>query len=375
MQKGYFLVYSDLNDNSGVNKKIKSQIDVLRDNGIDIQPKQLEFKTNLPGYKLLYRMPFTNLSPVWKVTKDYENIDFIYLRRPFFCNFWFLRFLKRLKALNPGIKIIYELPTYPYDGEMLERKKNIPIYIKDYIARKDLHKYVDKIACLTGENTIFSVKTLQISNGYDFEKQTLRNIRYETEDINIAVVALFASWHGYERLIKGLSNYYTTGGNRKVFLHFAGDGPELAFYRKLAVKLNISDSCIFYGMQDHLQLNNIYDQCDLAAASFGCYKKNIYFSRELKTREYLAKGLPILFAERSDVWDIDELKPYLCGFPNDDSAIDINKVIAFYDKLYLGKNENETAEMCKNIRRIAQNNLDMNKAMKSVIDYIKTADT
>ncbi len=371
MKKGIFIVYDDLQNNTGVNRKIKSQIAALQENGIDIRPKLVQFKTDMPGYKLIYRLPFSNVSPIWKMDKEYCGIDFVYLRRPFFCNVWFISLLKKLKKENPGLKIIYEIPTYPYDSEINSKKSNLPLYIKDKLNRKRLHKYVDRIANLTSEREVFSIKTLPISNGYDFSKQTIRKARLQDGVINIIAVALFDVWHGYERLLLGLKEYYTAGGTRKITIHFAGDGPALESYKKLANDLSLSDNCIFYGMQNQAQLDDLYDRCDIGATSFGLYRKKITVSKELKSREYLAKGLPIICSGDLDLLDVEELKPYLLQFSNDETPVDFGRVVAFRDRLYQGKTETNIKAMCDGIRATAEKHYNMTEAMRSVIDYIQ----
>ena len=372
MKKGFFIVGGSVNDGSGVSRKIRSQIDAFRRAGIDIEPYEVSSRDDLPGYKLLFRLPFTNVSPVWpsgKALEKFRDIDFIYMRRPMFCNCWFIRFLRGIRAVNPGIKIIYELPTYPYDKE-ISMPKLWPIYLKDILARRHLRKYVDRIAVLSDEDEIWGCKTLQITNGYDFAKQTVRDITPHGEVINIAVVAMFAFWHGYERLINGLCEYYKAGGKRKFVLHFAGEGSELSVYRKLAKERGAESFCVFYGMQTQEQLKSIYDKCDIAASSFGGYKKNVYKSYELKSREYLAKGLPMITGCELDLEEIDELREYILRFPNDSSDVRFELIAEFYDRLYSGKSDEDIREMCRKIRRAGEENFSMDTAMKNVIEYI-----
>lgn len=370
MKNGVFLLYEDINNNTGVNRKIRAQIKLFKENGVNITPFIVDFRRDIWGYKILYRLPFANIGPVWKYSTIFDDIDFIYMRRPLYCNFWFLKFLRELKKNNHKMKIIYEIPTYPYDAEISSNVKNLPIYIKDKIARRFLYKYVDRIALLSKEKEVWGIKTLAISNGYDFEKQSLRKISVDKESIDIIAVALFDMWHGYERLIKGLADYYAQGGNRKIHIHFAGDGPELNTYKKIAIDFNVSKYCHFYGMQSQAQLDDIYDKCNLAVSSLGLYKKNLSVSRELKSREYLAKGLPIICSKVLDLLEIDELKSFLLEFPDDSTLINFERIVNFYDELYAGKEKAEIAEMAANIRAVATRYLDMNKAMSSVINYI-----
>lgn len=370
MKKGVFIVYDDINNNTGVNRKIQSQIDAFRECGIKINPVVVDFKVNIPGYKILYRLPFSNVSPVWKYSSVYDDLNFIYMRRPMFCNFWFLKFLREIKQHNPRIKIIYEIPTYPYDAEISQGLKKIPVYLKDKLARRFLYKYIDRIAILSGEKCLWGINTLSISNGYNFKNQSVKQLMIEKQSIDIVAVALFDAWHGYERLIKGLAEYYGNGGNRKIYIHFVGDGPAVNNYKKLADEYQMTAHCIFYGMKNQAELDEVYNHCDLAVASLGLYRIKINISKELKSREYLSKGLPIICSSTLDLLDFKELKSYLLEFPNDDTSIDLTKIVEFYDGLYANKTKEDINEMILEIRNIAEEKLNMINAMKPVIDYI-----
>ncbi len=367
--QGLFIVYEDLSANSGVNKKIRSQIAAFRQAGIAMEPWTMPSATGAFLYKLRYRLPFSNLSPRWQYSEIFDHVDLVYLRRPFFLNVWALSFFRKLKRRNPGVRVVYELPTYPYDLEITEKKRNLPVYWKDVICRQFLRRYVDRISNLGPEQEVFGIPVIRIRNGYDFG--TIRPKRPKTEqgDIGIAVVARFDSWHGYDRLMRGLQAYYQNGGARKFTLHLAGDGPALPAYEQLSKDLGIEDSCVFYGMLDREQLQSVYDRCDFGASSFGLYRKGLSLSCDLKSREYLAAGLPILFGGHMDLEQYEDLHPFLVQFSNDDTNVDFFEIERCYDRIY-GQGQ-AIENVVGRIRAIAQRELTMEKAMEPVIQYIK----
>lgn len=263
-----------------------------------------------------------------------------------------------------------EIPTYPYDEEIKGKKRNYILYLKEKMARKRLKNLVDKIVILTDDKNIFAIETLKIKNGYDVEKINVRKVKQGDGTIDLCFVALFEFSHGYERLIMGLKDYYAKGGIRIVKFHFVGDGPECDKYKKLVLKFNLQNYVSFYGMQTKEEIEKIYNICDIGVSGFGGYKKNIYYSCELKSREYLAVGLPIITGNKMDIMEYEELRPYILEFPNDDSIVEIDKIVKFYDLLYKD-DEKENQKMADNIRSIAMERLNMQNAMKEVIDYIK----
>ena len=268
------------------------------------------------------------------------------------------------------MKVIYELPTYPYDKEITEKKKNLPVYWKDVICRQFLHKYVDRISILGPEKEVFGIPTIQIRNGYNFDGIQLRQVQADKTTIDIAAVACFDSWHGYERLIESLYAYYSSGGTRDIMLHFVGDGPEKAHYERLVADLQLGAHVVFYGMRTYTELMDIYDKCDLGASSFGMYKIGIDYGCTLKTREYLAKGLPIISGSKLDINDIPELSGYVLNFANNDTLIDFDKVIAFNDSLYRNRAPEDIVNMANSIRDLAERNFNMQQSMMSVVKYI-----
>ena len=59
--------------------------------------------------------------------------------------------------------------------------------------------------------------------------------------------------------------------------------------------------------------------------------------------------------------------PYYLRVPADDSPINIYDVVAFYDKVYSGKDKEEIAN---SIRAFAVEHFDFKVGLKPVIDYI-----
>lgn len=116
------------------------------------------------------------------------------------------------------------------------------------------------------------------------------------------------------------------------------------------------------------RLDAMYDLADIAIECLGMYRKNMSISSSLKSREYLAKGLPIVAGCKNDV--INEKNPfkYYLEVPNDDSAIDVEKIIEFYDQIYSTQSRQQ---VISEIRKFAEDNIDLKVTMKKIIDYIK----
>lgn len=159
------------------------------------------------------------------------------------------------------------------------------------------------------------------------------------------------------------------GGRRNIKLYMVGEGSELPAYRSIVEEGAINDKVEFCGQLDTLKINEILNRSDLGIASLGLYKVDFYgVGCFLKTREYLAAGLPIICGSKLDIMDMPPLDEYILEYPNDSSDIDISAMIEFYDKLYKSRGARDIHSI---IRKEAEERLNMDAAMAKVVDYIR----
>jgi hypothetical protein len=105
---------------------------------------------------------------------------------------------------------------------------------------------------------------------------------------------------------------------------------------------------------------------DMTLVDFGAYRQGIYVTSALKSRESLAKGLPMVTACKIDVCEKIPFE-YVLEYPNDGSDVDIFKIEKFYDEKIKVKGKLNVAS---EIRQYAKDNVEMSKTFKPVIDYI-----
>ncbi len=354
------------NIGSGVEKKIISQIEVFSLNLESCRFYCMPYvNENNTVNKILRRIPLINTHKKWQFN-DFINEKYIYIRNLGPWDHYAVTFFSKLKEVNPNLLIVYELPTYPYDGELAKSWEGWPLLLKDKWNRHHLHKFIDRIATLTDDKEIFGVPTLKIGNGVDVDKIRPRQVQ-DTDVVHAIAVANFEWWHGYDRFLDGLKSYYADNPLRKVIFHLVGHGSEFGRYQKLVNEYGLGDYVILHDQQTDEALDAIYDQCNLGIASLGFHRTGLTEGAPLKTREYLAKGLPfILGAKVSDISDADKDNIYL-QVPNDDSTIDIGAVLNFYDRIY-----SEGAEQVNiRLRQFAKEHFSMEVAMKEVIDFFK----
>lgn len=288
----------------------------------------------------------------------------IFIRRSSYTDFNLIFFLKKIK--NAGIQIIYEIPTYPYD---LELKEKSLITFFEYKYRKKLKENVDVIATYTKDREIFGIKTINLKNGIIVDDiKIVKEKQYEESRINLIAVAGIAPWHGYDRLLIGMGEYYKKfkKGDEEIFFHLVGEGNVLDEYKEIIDDYKIQDKVILYGKKQEDELDDIYDLADIAVEVLGMFRKKIYFSSSLKSREYLAKGLPIITACQIDILPSD--CEFVMRISPDESPVDIEEIVRFYNSIY--KHKEYRRQTNEKIREFAEAKCDMKIALQPIIEYI-----
>lgn len=295
-----------------------------------------------------------------------NNYTHIFIRKNWHLDFFFIHFLKKLK--QNGVVVLYEIPTFPYDCELNPKSLSTKL---DSKYREKLCKYVDRIITYSNDNNIFGVKTIKVTNGVIVSDQKIveESKNKRSDVINLIAVAGLAPWHGYDRLLRGLGEYYGSkkSKNLEVIFHLVGDGPVLDDYNDIIENFKIQDRVMLYGKKRKEELDEIYDLADIAVASLGMHRIKIYKASTLKTREYAAKGLPIITSCAIDF--IPQDYKYQLLVPANESSIDIEKVTEFYSEIY-AKDTKE--KIHKNIRKLAEERCDMKIVLQPIIEYINS---
>jgi hypothetical protein len=359
MKNGIFLIGEPggdyPNDNPiGVLKKVYSQVEAL--NSADSISCRM---INLPSTRWRY------IFNLYKgVLNDEKKIDFMYVRRIMPVNKALIALLRKIKITNPCCKIIYEIPTYPYDGEHKTILSRCGLLV-DKIYRKQLKEYVDKIITVSNDDVIFGISTIKIKNGIKTTDIPIRKPEIEQPGLHCIVVAQFQISHGYDRFIAGLNNYYKGKWVDKVYVHLVGNGREISKYKALVRKYALESYCIFYGTLYGFELGKIFNKCHLGICPLGAHRVGLRSGSFLKSREYLARGLPIVSSTKIDI--IPDGFEYCMYVPEDETPVNIMELVNFYNNIYNG---NDETKIINTIRKFAEENCDMAKTMVPVINYI-----
>lgn len=358
---------------SGVNKKIAGQIDAFKEKGYSVDLIAV-YEKGIALYKdnCLNDVFRSNLIPrislcSW-VSKHAKKYEVVYIRFQFFCPF-VLKMVENLKRNN--VIVIMEIPTYPYKRELKSQGiKGTLKGIIDSIFRPFCLRYIDALASPLADETIFGKETICIYNGINTSSISPRKPKKDNT-IDLLAVALMAPWHGYDRLIKGIHNYYENGGKRNIVLHLVGDGAVTLNYQKMIEEYSLKKHVILYGKKFGDDLDAIYDSVDIGVGSLASFRKNIYKTNTLKVLEYLAKGLPVICEEGE--MGIPKDSFYRLSIKSDSSPINIDNVIGFYDKIY--RDNNDINSTINEIRNYCINNCSVSNGLKGVFDYLDSKES
>lgn len=368
-----FLIFHGFSESSGVSKKIYYQVKALRDCGVDVHFCYYDIdatgrrswvvndkKIIDLGYgkwaKIKKRIDF---SPIVQYAKD-NQIDFTYIRSYHNANPFTIHFIKQLNKVN--IKSVVEIPTYPYDQEYITFRSKIDLAIDKYF-RKKLAKQLVGIVTFSEATTIFGQTTIRISNGIDFSAIRIKSTVNDTsKHLHLIGVAEVHFWHGFDRVIKGLAEYYKKKREYNVYFHIVGEA--FSEREKKDVfdpiqELGLENYVIAHGAQHGEALDNLFNISDLGIGSLGRHRSNITQIKTLKNREYAARGIPFVYSEMDS--DFDN-RNYVLKEAADESPINIEQLIEFY---------HSKSWFPQEIRNSIQN-LSWKQQMQKVIDFLKS---
>ena len=348
-----YILYSDYEKHSsqGVMKKIDGEIKAFEELGYEVTLSyQHEGKlvnrtgTNVSRFQInrgltRYRM---SIYKQLKVIIRNQKYNMVYLRFPGSIDFSVFSLLK--VGHRYCDKVVLEMPTYPIGGEMKERLKKLATlktlslflyqtaaYSLHRILSRKLKKYVDVVLSFFDFDKIWGMPVINIDNGISLNDIKIQEKKREIENtIRLIFVAAYSPWHGVDRIVKSLDEYYKTKkiSDPEIILKLVGSGDSLTEVIQTEYFSRVKSHIELLGPRHGKELDDLYDESDVAISSLGMFRIGLVNGSTLKTKEYCAKGIPFIYAYKEKL--IDDSFKYARRFENDDSLIDMNSIIEFY---------------------------------------------
>lgn len=370
MKKMLFIssFYPDNIEFDGVAKKINLQIKTFESMQYDVDYTYFsEKKYCLKSDKNLYihntKKYYKTMEKFYKILNKnvdkFKHLDVIYIRYDHI-NLDMLKFLNKVKKMSNTV-IIAELPTYLsrwYSGSNLKDKIN-------FIVKRGMDILIplpiDYMLTFSEHKNLFGYKTINIENFVDFEKVKLRQPNRDNT-VDLLALAQLSPAHGYDKVIKGLADYYSKKQPNEmlVILHIVGDGAIRKDLEVLAFELNVDKYIKFYGAKGGNELNDIFNKVDIGIGAIAAYRKGAKKLSELKIREYTARGLPFIYnAVEPQINNVEFAKK----IPFNDENVNIEGIIDFYNK---------TKEIdIEDIRKFAEQNFSCLSQLSIVDESIR----
>jgi len=290
MKKVLYITTVDISSDSGVRKKIYGQIRVMRESGfevaliapkgddivvVEVGPKGEERTGVVDSYMNKGLLRFFNLTrslyrSAYEIANK-DNYDAVFIRYSL-AERNLVKMLSRLK--EKGIKIFIEIPSYPYDLEYENKQwyKNIGLYI-DKRYRNKLKDYVDIIFTPSPQQeTIYGIKAVSFNNGVNTEEIKERDYSGKRDGtLRFIGVANLNSWHGYDRVIRGMAEYYKEKNEIDFIFNVVGEGIELPGLKELVKEVGLENRVIFHGFKSGKDLDQVYNNSDVAISSVALY--------------------------------------------------------------------------------------------------------
>jgi glycosyltransferase involved in cell wall biosynthesis len=370
---------------SGVNKKILSQVQELNTQGIDAkliliggQNKNSEspyagsphiiWKTMTENKNNTVFTPIVHSRKVAGIIReciqDLGPSDILYIRYPLLILFCPINFFKPFRKC----KLIFEYNSI-LSQEYLLTCHYLYLFFELFFGNIVLLQADGGIG-VTHEITEFNRKrpgsvntpVITISNGIVVDSIPLRSLPKMERDQKIILVCVadFSPWHGIDRIINGIARYT---GSRSVILHLVGGGSEIPYLRNLAVQNNLSDNIVFHEALSGPKLDKVFDESHIAVGSLGMHRNKLSESSTLKSREYCSRGIPYIIA-CSDPDFPDEF-PYILRVPPDESFINMEQVVMFVSRVF------QDPEHPKKMRQYAIEHLDYSNKVKSLKTFLE----
>jgi glycosyltransferase involved in cell wall biosynthesis len=314
-----------IKNNSGVIKKIESIIYTLNNLGFKADCLNLKNHIRKNNIYTLFKMVF--------------NYDIVFIRSLGIYNIFIIPILILFKIKRTIIFLEVPTPFFVLANEIKQRGlnnvKNLVNYLAVYILSPIVYSLSDYVIQYAREEMYtlikMNYKVKLIPNGINPDKFKLSKSEFKIKNNTITLIAVsgMAPWHNYERIILSLSEYIKNNKTNIIYkLIIVGEGGEKKKLVFLTNKLFLNEFVSFTGHLENEELDSIFRTADIGIGSLGPYRKNLNFASELKIREYVCRGLPIILSSEDP--QLSELNWFVFKVKNNDDKINLEKLTKWF---------------------------------------------
>jgi glycosyltransferase involved in cell wall biosynthesis len=332
--KALFIANLDLVETEGIYKKVCAQAEAIGEavgncDMITRSGHNANVKKQGEAHSIKSDQKFLDY-----VETEFENkeVGFAYIRHMIpGCKL--IHVLKTAK--KNGIKVYYEIPTYPYFAEQFRSSRRkyraVAKIMLDVIFWPFIYKYIDKLVVIRSNTKAKTYpKMVEITNGVrtDGIKSKDYTAAHDDNCFRMVAVGTLYPYHGYDRVLKGLAACGEKVGDITVEFHVIGSSQTIDDLHKQADSLGLKH-IIFHGTKTTEELNEMYDSFDVGLGCIALHRRNADIDTTLKIIEYYCRGVPVITSGKSPMND----KKYSYVVPDNESPIDIESIYNYYNEI------------------------------------------
>lgn len=260
-----------------------------------------------------------------------EEVGLIYIRHMIPC-FDLVSVLRNAKMR--GIKIFYEIPTYPYFGEQFKvSRKKYRAVAKigvDLLFWPIIYHYINKLVVIRSNSKSHHFKKMvEINNGVKTDDIISKDysVNNNTDKFAMVTVGTLYPYHGYDRVLKGLAKCGEKVDDKTVEFHVIGSSQTIDELHEMTKRLKLQH-VFFHGTKSTEELNKMYEKFDLGLGCLALHRRNADIDTTLKIIEYYCRGVPVA---TSGISPMDKYEPmYTIHVEDSEELIDIVKLYNDY---------------------------------------------
>jgi len=347
-----YLSDQDLDNESGVSQKISMQAKQWLASGHEVSIVSLEslsffsadkqrlspakITTERAGWKIFIHLVYSS----WVLKSVLKDCDFdiVYMRYRLYSPC-----MKRALKNRPQIVEINSDDTAEY------KHSSILLSLYNRAFRHLFLSKVDGFVCVSHELEKkflgYKKPTIVIANGIECDA-----FYFEVSQPNLRPALVFIgspnqSWHGVDNVVK-----------------MANTLPEFDFHIIGFHGVN-TQNLFYYGYLCTEDANKLVAKFNIGLSTLALYKKQMKEASPLKTRQYLAQGLPIIYAYEDT--DFKGENSFSLQLPNNETNVldAISEIRDFVNKVY------QDEEVRKEARRFSKNHLDVSIKEKARLSF------
>lgn len=267
---------------------------------------------------------------------DKNKTDFLYIRH-------MIPSPKLISVLSSakkkGIRIYYEIPTYPYYGEQFKASRHkyravIKIGL-DVIFWPLIYQFIDKLVVIRSSTKARHYpKMIEITNGVRVDNiQSKSYSENEHGAFRMVAVGTLYPYHGYDRILKGMVACGERVDNTQIEFHIVGSSQTIDDLHRMADDLNLHN-VFFHGVKTTEELNEMYEQFDVGLGCLALHRRNADIDTTLKVIEYYCRGLPVVTSGKCPSSNVEE---YTIFVDDSEEPLSIPDILNDYKQINVNK--------------------------------------